>query len=147
VLKTSDAGRTWRPQIVSPAPVNGLAAVGGTSYVLAADSFLYATRTGGDAGFARGLNLTTRGRVLARVGTVIVRGDLASATGGEQVVVSMLSNGRWASKTVPVSSNGTFSASWRVKGKALFVAHVLGNADFTGAGTKPLTVGVRVRRK
>jgi hypothetical protein len=115
--------------------------------VLAADSFLYATRTGGDAGFARGLNLTTRGRVLARVGTVIVRGDLASATGGEQVVVSMLSNGRWASKTVPVSSNGTFSASWRVKGKALFVAHVLGNADFTGAGTKPLTVGVRLRHK
>jgi hypothetical protein len=93
------------------------------------------------------LNLTTRGRVLVRAGTVIVRGDLASATGGEQVVVSMLSGGRWTAKTVTVSSNGTFSASWRVKGKAVFVAHALGNADFAGTGTKPLTVGVRVRRK
>jgi photosystem II stability/assembly factor-like uncharacterized protein len=146
VLRTSDAGRTWRPQLVSPAPVNGLAAAGGTSYALSATSFLYATRTGGDAGFARGLSLTTRGRVLARAGTVIVRGRVGSVSGGEQVVVSMLSRSRWTAKTVPAASNGTFSATFRVKGKAVFVAHVLGNADFTGAGTRPLTVGVRSRR-
>lgn len=147
LLRTSDAGRTWRPQLVSPAPISGLAAAGGTSYALAADSFLYATRTGGDAGSARGLSVTTRGRVLARAGTAIVRGRLASATGGEQVVVSMLSRGRWTSQTVPVASNGTFSASFRVRGRTVFVAHALGNADFTGAGTQPLTVAVRPRRK
>jgi photosystem II stability/assembly factor-like uncharacterized protein len=147
VLRTSDAGRTWRPQLVSPAPVNGLAAAGGTSYALSADSFLYATRTGGDTGRARGLSLTTRGRVLAQVGTAIVRGRLASASGGEQAVVSMLSRGRWTAKTVPVASNGTFSAAFRVRGKAVFVAHVLGNADYAGAGTQPLTVGVRSRRR
>jgi photosystem II stability/assembly factor-like uncharacterized protein len=146
VLRTADAGRSWHPQLVSPASVNALAAAGGTSYALAGDSFLYATRSGGDAGFARGLSLTTRGRVLARAGTVIVRGSLASATGGEQVVVSMLSRGRWTAKTVSVASNGTYSAAFRVKGKAVFVAQVLGNADFTGAGTRPLTVGVRSRR-
>jgi photosystem II stability/assembly factor-like uncharacterized protein len=146
VLRTADAGRSWHPQLVSPAPVNALAAAGGTSYLLAADSYLYATRTGGDAGFGRRLSLTTRGRVLAQAGTVIVRGSLASATGGEQVVVSMLSRGRWTSKTVSVASNGTYSAAFRVRGTAVFVAQALGNADFTGAGTRPLTVGVRVRR-
>lgn len=146
VLRTSDAGRTWRPQLVSPAPVNGLAAAGGTSYALSANSYLYATRNGGDAGLARGLSLTTRGRVLAQVGTAIVRGRLASASGGEQAVVSMLARGRWTSKTVPVASNGTFSAAFRVRGKAVFVAHVLGNADYAGAGTRPLTIGVRSRR-
>jgi photosystem II stability/assembly factor-like uncharacterized protein len=146
VLRTSDAGRTWRPQLVSPSPVNRLAAAGGTSYLLAGNGFLYATRTGGDVGSTRGLNLTTRGRVLARVGTAIVRGRLASTTGGEQVVVSMLSRGRWTSKTVPVAANGSFSASFRVRGRTVFVAHALGNADFAGAGTRPLTVGVRARR-
>jgi photosystem II stability/assembly factor-like uncharacterized protein len=146
VLRTSDGGRSWHPQLVSPAPVSALAAAGGTSYLFAGSSFFYATRTGGDAGFARGLSLTTRGRVLARVGTVIVRGTLRSASGGEQVVVSMLHRGRWTAKTVAVSSNGTFSGAFRVRGKAVFVAQVLGNADFTGAGTRPLTVGVRSRR-
>ena len=146
VLRTSDAGRTWRPQLVSPSPVNRLAAAGGTSYVLAGNDFLYATRTGGDVGSARGLNLTTRGRVLAQAGTAIVRGRLASTAGGEQVVVSTLSRGRWTSKTVPVAANGSFSASFRVHGRTVFVAHALGNADFAGAGTRPLTVGVRARR-
>jgi photosystem II stability/assembly factor-like uncharacterized protein len=146
VLRTSDAGRTWRPQLVSPAPVSGLAAAGGTSYLLAGNGFLYATRTGGDIGPARALNLTTRGRVLAQAGTAIVRGRLASTTGGEQVVVSMLSRGRWTSKTVPAASNGTFSASFRVRGRTIFVAQALGNADVAGAGTSPLTVGVRARR-
>jgi photosystem II stability/assembly factor-like uncharacterized protein len=146
VLRTSDGGRTWRPQLVTSSPVNDLSAAGGTAYALASNSYLYATRTGGDAGFARGVSLTTRGRVLARAGTVIVRGSLRSASGGEEIVVSMLHRGRWTAKTVPVASNGTFSAAFRVKGRAVFVAQVLGNADFTGAGTRPLTVGVRSRR-
>jgi photosystem II stability/assembly factor-like uncharacterized protein len=147
VLRTSDAGRTWRPQLVSPQPLKALAAAGATTYALAGGSFLYATRTGGDAGLARALTMTTRGRVLARPGTVIVRGGLTSATAGDEIVVSMLTRGRWASQTVPVASNGTFSASWRVRGKALFVAQALGNADFTGAGTKALSVGLRARRR
>ena len=146
VLRTSDAGRTWRPQLVSSSPVNELSAAGGTAFALASNSYLYATRTGGDAGFARGVSLTTRGRVLARAGTVVVRGSLRSASGGEEVVVSMLHRGRWTAKTVPVASNGAFSAAFRVRGKAVFVAQVLGNADFAGAGTRPLTVGLRSRR-
>jgi photosystem II stability/assembly factor-like uncharacterized protein len=146
VLRTSDAGRSWRPQIVSPSPVNALAAAGGTSYALAGNGFLYATRTGGDVGSARALSLTTRGRVLARVGTAIVRGRLASTSGAEQAVVSMLSRGRWTSKAVPVAASGSFSASFRVRGRTVFVAQALGNADFAGAGTRPLTVAVRVRR-
>ena len=59
----------------------------------------------------------------------------------------MLARGRWTSQTVSVASSGSFSSSWRVRGKAVFVAQALGNADFTGAGTKPITVGVRARRK
>jgi photosystem II stability/assembly factor-like uncharacterized protein len=145
VLATSDSGRTWRPQLVSPSPVNGLAARGGTTFLRSSSSYLYATRTGGDAGLVRRLSLATRGRVLARAGTVIVRGTLASAVGGEQVVVSMLSRGRWTAQTVPAASSGAYSATFRVRGKTVFVAQVLGNADHTGAGTRTLTVGVRRR--
>ena len=56
-------------------------------------------------------------------------------------------SGQWESRIATVASNGTFVTRWRVKRRAVFVAHVLGTADHTGAGTKPLVVDVRKPKK
>jgi photosystem II stability/assembly factor-like uncharacterized protein len=146
VMRTNDGGATWRPQLVSPSPVNGVEAEGGTAYVLAGTDLLYATRSGGDVGAARTLRISTRGRRLSKPGPVTVSGRLSAAVAGEQVVVSMLSGGRWKVQEATVASNGTFATRWRVTRESLFVGHVLGNADFAGAGTKPLSVRVKKRR-
>ena len=60
VLRTSDGGASWRPQLVSPAFVRGVDMAGGTAYALAGTNFLYATTSGGDVGTARALMITTR---------------------------------------------------------------------------------------
>jgi photosystem II stability/assembly factor-like uncharacterized protein len=143
VMRTSDGGASWRPQLVSASPVNAVEAEGGTAYVWAGNSLLYATRSGGDVGASRTLRITTRGRRLSKPGPITVSGRLSAATAGERVVVSMLTGERWIVQEATVASNGTFVTRWRVTRKCLFIAHVLGSADSAGAGTKPLRVLVR----
>ncbi len=147
VLRTSDGGASWRPQLVSPAFVRDVDMAGGTAYALAGANFLYATTSGGDVGTARALRITTRGRRISKPATITVSGRLASAVAGEQAVVSMRVSGLWRSQVATVASNGTFVTRWRVTKRAVFVAHVLGTADHAGAGTKPLVVEVRIPKK
>ena len=143
VLRTSDGGASWRPQLVSPALVRDIDMAGGTAYALAGTNFLYATTSGGDVGTARLLMITTRGRRIAKPATITVSGRLSSAVAGEQAVVSMRVSGLWRSQVATVASNGTFVTRWRVAKRAVFVAHVLGTADHGGVGTKPLVLDVR----
>jgi photosystem II stability/assembly factor-like uncharacterized protein len=143
VLRTSDGGASWRPQLVSPEFVRDVDMAGGTAYALAGTNFLYATTSGGDVGTARALQITTRGRRISKPTTITVSGRLSAAVAGEQAVVSMRVSGLWRSQVAAVASNGTFVTRWRVAKRAVFVAHVLGTADHTGAGTKPLIVDVR----
>ncbi len=147
VLRTSDGGASWRPQLVSPAFVRDVDMAGGTAYALAGPNFLYATTSGGDVGTARALRITTRGRRIAKPATITVSGRLSTAVAGEQAVVSMRVSGLWRSQVATVASNGTFVTRWRVSKRAVFVAHALGTADHAGAGTKPLVVEVRIPKK
>jgi hypothetical protein len=143
VMRTSDGGASWRPQLVSPAFVQDLDLTGGTAYALAGPNFLYATTSGGDVGAARTLRVTTRGRRISKPATITVSGRLSAAVAGEEAVVSMRVAGRWRSHVATVASNGTFVSRWRVAKGAVFVAQVLGTADHAGAGTKLLVVEVR----
>jgi len=147
VLRTSDGGASWRPQLVSPAFVRDVDMAGGTAYALAGTNFLYATTSGGDVGTARALLITTRGRRISKPATITVSGRLSTAVAGEQAVVSVRVSGLWRSQVATVASNGTFVTRWRVAKRAVFVAHVLGTADHAGAGTKPLVVDVRKPKK
>ena len=147
VLRTSDGGVSWRPQLVSPAFVRDVDMAGGTAYGLAGTNFLYATTSGGDVGAARALMITTRGRRISKPATITVSGRLSKAVAGEQAVVSMRVSGLWRSQVAAVASNGTFVTRWHVSKKSVFVGHVLGTADYAGAGTKPLVVDVRPPRK
>ena len=136
ILRTSDGGATWRPQIVAPGFLQAVATAGSTDYALAEGSSLYATRTGGDAGAPSRLTFTPSARKLGRSGTVTLKGRLTPADGGEEVVVSAHSSRRWITRLVTIASNGAWKSTWRLNRSTAFVAQVLGDADHAGAGTR-----------
>jgi photosystem II stability/assembly factor-like uncharacterized protein len=142
VMRTTDGGQSWHPQLVSQSQIAALASGGTIDYALAGDSSLYATNVGGDIGSASTLSIGARPRALKRPGRVLVSGRLSPADGGEEIVVSTFQNGRWIHKLATAASNGTFVTRWTIRSKTVFVAQVLGDADHRGAGTKPLTVSV-----
>jgi photosystem II stability/assembly factor-like uncharacterized protein len=143
VLRTSDGGERWRPQLLGFERIQALDSSGGTGFALAGRSALFATANGGDVGAQRRVTLSTPRRVLSRRGRVAVTGRLASALGGERVVVSVLAGGNWRPYLATVASNGVFTTRWAVRDRLVFVAQVLGDADHAGAGTPALTVLVK----
>jgi photosystem II stability/assembly factor-like uncharacterized protein len=143
LLRTTDGGRSWHPQLVSQSLVRAVESSGATDYALAGESSLFATKVGGDVGDPRRLTLTTRPRSLRRPGSVVVSGRLSPATGGEEVVVSLFVKGRWVYRVLNVAANGTFSTRWQLNRDVVLVAQVLGDADHVGVGTPGLTVRVR----
>ena len=106
-------------------------------------TLMYATAVGGDVGAGSALTIAARPHSRKKPGRVVVSGRLAPADGGEEIVVSLLQNGRWTHRLVTAASNGTFATRWSLRRSGTFVAQVLGDADHRGAGTRPLTVKVR----
>jgi photosystem II stability/assembly factor-like uncharacterized protein len=147
VLRTSDGGERWRPQLVSAERVDALDSAGGTGYALSGSRSLFATTNGGDIGASRSLSLSTPRRKLRKPGLIVLTGRLGSAVGGERVVVSARRGGSLLPVVVTVASNGTFTTRWRVKDRAVFVAQALGDADHAGVGTAPLTVVVSTPKR
>jgi photosystem II stability/assembly factor-like uncharacterized protein len=148
LLRTSDGGRTWRPQLLTRnAGINGIAAVGANGgFALADPVSLFASDTGGDQGADSALTIKTRKRTLRKTSLIRVTGKLDPADGGERVVVAMRAGGRWTSKEEQVASNGTFTTTWRVRRTSAFVAQWRGDDDHMGDGSAPLKVKV-VRRR
>jgi photosystem II stability/assembly factor-like uncharacterized protein len=152
VLRTSNGGATWRPQLVANSrDVTGILATRDrTDFLLAGHNELFATTSGGDSG--------RRSRLRARAGrkrvsagrTVAIEGSLSPAAGGEQVVVSKTSadpRGRhgandWSFKLARVRSDGTFSTRWKVRQTSVFVAQWTGDGRRSGAGSKVVKVRV-----
>jgi photosystem II stability/assembly factor-like uncharacterized protein len=164
VLRTGDGGRTWRPQriatgafpgtegVISPTATRSFAL---TSTPAAGENVfrsLFFTDTGGDQGEPSQLALaTSRSTItkkqLRRIGGLVsVRGTLAGAQGGEQIVVSARSAGAttWQSRVVTAGANGgSFTATFPISRSTTFVAQWAGDSGRQGAGSKIL--GVRVR--
>jgi photosystem II stability/assembly factor-like uncharacterized protein len=147
VLKTSDGGRTWHPQLLSSVPLadDGVAtSTGQTDFAMDNSGRLFATTTGGDQGLASSLKLTTRKKKVRRGSNITVSGKLNPAAGGEQVVVSARAQSRgWVHKVVQVASDGTFTTVWKLTRFTIFVAQWTGDADHEGAGSKVLQVSVK----
>jgi photosystem II stability/assembly factor-like uncharacterized protein len=159
VLRTSDGGRTWRPQRLSVGRTfaQGVVATGAkTAFALTANGpqqrQLFGTTTGGDAGQVSRLTLTSRTRrftakALRRAGSrITVTGTLAGAQGGEQIVVSRrdAKGGHWSNQVVTAGANGgSFTATFRLTRSSYFVAQWAGDSGRTGAGTRVLGVSVR----
>jgi photosystem II stability/assembly factor-like uncharacterized protein len=147
VLRTSDGGLSWRPQLISLDGVRALDSAGGTDYALAGDSALFASTTGGYAGAPQELSIRTTTRVLKKGGRISISGKLTPADGGETVVISQYVGGRWLSQGAVVAANGSFAARWTVRTTSVFVGQVLGDADHAAGGTRPLTVKVLPAKK
>ncbi len=159
VLRTSDGGRTWRPQrlAVGDLPIDGIVAPTTTrAYAITGrpDDFrsLCTTATGGDVGQRTTVTVTAQRRTLTRAqlrragGRVAVRGTLAGAQGGEPIVVASrpLGGGTWTKQVVQAGANGgSFTASVRATGSTVVVAQFAGDSGRTGAGSRPLVVRVR----
>jgi hypothetical protein len=143
VMRTTDGGQSWHPQLVSRFFIASLESTGSIDYALANGSALYATSVGGDIGASSGLTLSARPRAPRRGRQVIVAGRLRPADGGEEIVVSRLLRGGWAHRLATAAANGSFLTRWRAEKGAVYVAQALGDADHRGAGTKPLLMKVR----
>ena len=150
VLRTTDGGRTWRPQLVSTdePSAEGIVATGPSGAFLLADSrTLLHTTTGGDRGEASKVTLRTRRRTVRRRSVVRITGRVSGARGGAQVVISRRERGErgWVTRTATVASNGTFSTNWKLVKTAAFVAQWAGDEDSTGDGSVPLVVRTKQR--
>jgi photosystem II stability/assembly factor-like uncharacterized protein len=151
VLRTTDSGKSWRPQLVDDDQIQngtGLVATGDDAGILLAlDSSLFTTASGGDAGTPSKLKLKTKKRKLRKRSRIKVTGKLSPAEGGEPVIVSRRDERgtRWIDQIVTVASNGTFTTAWSVKKTALFVAKWAGDDDRAGDGSRVLRVSLKRR--
>jgi photosystem II stability/assembly factor-like uncharacterized protein len=157
VLRTSDGGKTWRPQAIARGPLGSVLATGpNQGYALVGTEHLFFTGSGGDAGTPTTLRLRTPVKVFTAKalkkakGRVTVNGTLPGAVGGEQIVVSRrdVAGGRWISQVVTAGANGgSFTSSWRIKRSSVFVAQWAGDSGRRGAGSLPLFVNVNKARR
>jgi photosystem II stability/assembly factor-like uncharacterized protein len=147
LLKTTDSGATWHPQFVVSTPIlgAGIATSSSADYLLGGQSSFLFTTSGGDAGKASTLSVTTKHKKLSKPAGITVTGKLSPAAGNERVSVSYLApgSGRWLHQTVKTAANGSYTTSWRVrKGSNRFVAQWAGDFRSKGDGSGVLTVKV-----
>lgn len=153
LYRTTDGGKTFAPQVVSPTvigPTGLVAPGGGSDYLLAGVADLFATTKGGVSGAASTLSITTKQKRYTKVTKITVTGKLTPATGTERVTVSRRPEGsaRWIAQTVKVAANGAFTTSWTVtRGANLFVAQWAGDFDSAGDGSPLLNVVVSAKKK
>ncbi len=96
ILRTSDSGATWAPQVVVSDPIGaGGIATGpdATDYLLAGTTDLLFTTTGGGTGTPSTLTIKTPKTKLKKAATITVTGKLSPAQAGRVVTVSFLPAG------------------------------------------------------
>jgi hypothetical protein len=147
LLRTDDGGATWHPQFVESDLIaeNGIAASGGTDYLLGGQQALLYSNSGGDAGASSELTAVAPKTRYTKPTHITVTGRLSPASGNERITVSFRAPGAsvWRSQTVTASSNGTYTSSWNLKkGDNVFVAQWQGNFRSHGDGSKVLVVHV-----
>jgi photosystem II stability/assembly factor-like uncharacterized protein len=150
LLRTTDGGRTWRPQLVSSAQPSGegiVAAGPQTAFLLTGSSSLLFTSTGGDRGEPSKVTLRTKRRTVRRRAVIRVTGKVSGASAGAEVVVARRERGEsgWSHEVATVASNGTFTTTWKLAKTAAFVGQWAGDADSTGDGSPALLVRAKRR--
>jgi photosystem II stability/assembly factor-like uncharacterized protein len=163
LFRTTDGGRTFRPQRLQRGFLLDIAAPGGgTDFALGqpvvdptgggpGSNTLFHTTTGGDQGRETTLTLRrqrarrgSRPRRRPRFVTVQITGRLTPPEGGERIIISRLGAGRGAAtQVVTAASNGAFTSTWTIRGTGRFVAHWQGDDDRRAVGSRVLTVTAR----
>ena len=149
VLRTTNGGASWRPQLLADGAVGSIAAgsaVAGFAHVATGPNptNLMATGTGGDAGAGTELSLAASKRRLRRPRRVEIRGKLSPARGGEQIVVGIRRRDRisWSHDVETATRDGSFSIERRISRTTIFVAQWRGDEESNGAASRALTVRV-----
>ncbi|MGH2980063.1 MAG: WD40/YVTN/BNR-like repeat-containing protein [Solirubrobacterales bacterium] len=150
LLRTTDGGRSWRPQLVSSETpsAEGLVAMGSDdAFLLADSSLLLFTTSGGDHGETSKVTLRTTRRTVRRRTVIRLGGRVRGARGGARVLVARRERGEsgWVHQDATVASNGTFTTRWRLRKTAAFVAQWAGDEDSAGDGSPALVVRVKRR--
>jgi hypothetical protein len=147
LLRTSDGGKTWRPQVVARSALSSIAATpGGADVALRTPGELFGTETGGDLGTRTSLTLKTKTPKLSKKGgNVTITGKLSPPRGSESITMSLRVGGRWQAKTVRAASNGSFTTTWTVRKTSLVVAQWDGDGERSAAGSAPLTITVAAK--
>ena len=143
VLRTSDGGRSWRPQVIGKRSLAQVVALGKNGGVTLSDGLgqLFATGTGGDAGARSKLTLRVLSKRRKGGRTIVtVGGRLKPAPAGAGVSVTARIGGSWVRRFAPVSPNGRFRTTWKLRRAAVFVAQWRGSAGVQADGTVPLAV-------
>jgi photosystem II stability/assembly factor-like uncharacterized protein len=149
LLRTSDGGRTWRPQVIAHHELAQVVALGKGGGVAVTDGFgqLFATTHGGDAGRSSklGLRVVSKRRQRGRT-VVVVGGRLKPAPAGAGVAVTAHIGGTWIRKFAQVDAKGSYRTTWRLRRGTSFVAQYRGGDGVQADGTAPLRVRVGGRR-
>jgi photosystem II stability/assembly factor-like uncharacterized protein len=147
VLRTSDGGATWRPQLIGPQPLDKLGLVAPdltAAFGLAAGYEFFYTTTGGDlAAASSSLTITPTRTSVARSRLVKITGTLTPAVEGAPVAVLArnASSHSWSvAGETTASAAGTFTISYRVRHTTQLVAQWRGDADAGGAGSPVVTI-------
>ena len=150
VLRTSDAGRSWRPQVIGQRPLAQVLAIGANGGTALANGLgqLFATGAGGDAGAASVLTLRVASKHRAGRRTVVtLAGHLKPAPTGAGVSVTARIGGSWVRKFAKVSAHGRFRTTWKLRRGTAFVAQWRGAPGVKGDGTTALNVRVRQHKR
>ena len=155
VLRTSDGGKSWRPQHIAPTqiPEQGLEAPAANSvFALAFNTAdrrgadLFRTDTGGDLGDQSTITARASTRRLRRAGRVRVQVRLQPGISGARVALFSRRPGsaRWTVVEDGLTrGGGVLNVNVRVRGTTQFLAQWAGDADRNGDGSAPTTVTVR----
>ena len=149
VLRTTDGGQSWHPQVIGNGGEVTIASRGSrfgiASFSSGPDPSLVFTDAGGDAGRETRLTISTEQRVLRRARRIEILGRLTPASGGEEVEVRVrsLRGRRWRVLRTTADRAGRFSVDYRVRGGTIFVAQWAGDRASAGDGTAPLVVRIR----
>ena len=152
VLRTDDAGKSWRPQQISPtrivafgleapSPANGFALAGGAGR--GAD--LFRTDSGGDLGDASAITVKPSVKRLRKAGRVRLTVQLSPGISGARV--ALLAHSGKGNRWTVVRDNATLGGGklvvdMTVRATTQFVAQWAGDADRNGDGSPVVTVAV-----
>lgn len=147
VLRTSNGGVTWWPQLIAPTPLDdrGLVAIDpSTAFGLAGGRQIFYTATGGGAGAtASQLKLTPRRSAVTNARSVKIDGKLTAGVQGVPIMVLArdVSTHNWSVVGIRYANGaGRFSISYRVTHTTQLVAQWRGAGDVNGAGSPVATI-------
>jgi photosystem II stability/assembly factor-like uncharacterized protein len=148
VMRTSDGGATWRPQLIQNSPVapKALVAMGPrTAFAFDEIGELFETTGGGDQGAVTSVNIRAAKTRLKKPATVKIIGNLRPSVVDAPVTVLVRSAKSAAWRVVDVkavSGSGTFTTAVKVRRTSYLVAQWPGDADHDGDGSVPIKIQV-----